>query len=94
MTEFDEIDDTKFTAVDEETTTDDLDTWFADIAAENEREKTRKGIFNLVEDADMDCLNGDCDHFCGEPTQDDLDRLYAQGKGHLVEAYENNIHYI
>jgi hypothetical protein len=51
-------------------------------------------MYNLVADADADCLAGDCDHFCGEPTQADLDRLYDRGLGHLVDAYENNIHYV
>jgi hypothetical protein len=51
-------------------------------------------VYNLVEDATEECLAGDCEHFCGEPTEDDKDRFYARGWGHLVEAYENHIHYV
>jgi hypothetical protein len=31
-------------------------------------------VYNLVEDATEECLTGDCEHFCGEPTEDDKDR--------------------
>lgn len=44
--------------------------------------------YNLVADADEDCLNGDCDHFCGEPTQYDLERLESNGYADAVDAYE------
>ena len=63
---------------------------FAELLAEDDAEP----CYNLVEDADKECLDGECEHFCGEPTQDDLDRLESRGLGHLVEAYENNLHYV
>jgi len=69
-------------------TDDELEEFYA---AEEEADET---VYNLVLNADMDCLNGECDHFCGEPTQADLDRLERLGYSHLVEAYENNIQYI
>ena len=47
--------------------------------------------YNLVADADRDCLFGECDHFCGEPTQYDLERLEANGYGDDVDAYERGV---
>jgi hypothetical protein len=72
-----------------------MDDGFAELYAELvESDTTDEGVYNLPADADADCLTGDCEHFCGEPTQADLDRFYARGLGHLVEAYENGIQYI
>ena len=50
--------------------------------------------YNLIEDATAECLSGDCEHYCGEPTQYDLERMEKNGKADLVEAYENNVQYI
>jgi len=65
---------------------------FADLY--NELSVEDDTAYNLVANPTRECLDGDCDHFCGEPTQADLDRLTARGYGHLVEAYENNLHYV
>ena len=47
--------------------------------------------FNLVEHADADCLTGDCDHFCGEPTNADLRRMERRGYARQVDAYEQSL---
>jgi hypothetical protein len=63
---------------------EELDAFYAEEASAEE-------AYNLIPKATAECLSGDCDHFCGEPTQADLDRLERRGYGHLVEAYENNL---
>lgn len=68
----------------------DLDVTDAELDALCAEEETETA-YNLIPKATADCLFGTCDHFCGEPTQDDLDRLERRGYGHLVEAYENGI---
>ena len=45
--------------------------------------------YNLVENPTVECLNGECDHFCGEPTQYDLERMERLGFADAVEAYES-----
>lgn len=86
MADLNDITDEAFVPTDED---------FADLYEfSTEDEVLDTDTYNLVADADADCLAGDCDHFCGEPTEADLDRLTARGYGHLVEAYENNLHYV
>lgn len=85
MDEFD-VDNDEF--ADMNVTDAELDALCAD---ENDEDDTS---YNLIAKATAECLSGDCDHFCGEPTQADLDRLERRGYGHLVEAYENNIQYV
>ena len=46
--------------------------------------------YNLIEDATVECLFGECDHFCGEPTEYDLERLERRGFSEAVDAYEHN----
>ena len=82
MDNFD-IDSTDLDVTDEE-----LNALFADA------DEAAEESYNLIAKATAECLSGECDHFCGEPTQADLDRLERRGYSHLVEAYENNIQYV
>jgi hypothetical protein len=84
MDNFDTDENTELDVTDAE-----LEAFYAEEATEAADED-----YNLIAKATAECLSGDCDHFCGEPTQADLDRLERRGYGHLVEAYENNIQYV
>jgi len=52
---------------------------------------TDPSCYNLIEEATAECLNGECDHFCGEPTQFDLERLEKRGLTEIVDAYESKL---
>ena len=84
MDNFDTDENTELDVTDAE-----LDAFYAEEASDTDEDS-----YNLIPKATAECLSGDCDHFCGEPTQADLDRLERRGYGHLVEAYENNIQYV
>lgn len=49
---------------------------------------------NLVDGATLDCLYGDCEHFCGEPTEADLDYLRNIGYDDEVERYVEGINLV
>lgn len=79
-------------AIDELINSVDYDLKFPeDVDAKQKAARLDPLNYNLVEDADEDCLIGECDHFCGYPTQFDLERLTARGFGAAVERYENGM---
>jgi len=90
MATIDEYDDETF--IDALLESVDYDTDFPkDVEAEAKLAELDPNSYNLVADADEDCLVGECDHFCGEPTELDLRRMEARGFGSAVEAYENGL---
>jgi len=79
-------------AIDELINSVDYDLKFPeDVDAKQKAARLDPLNYNLVADADADCLTGDCDHFCGYPTQYDLERMVARGYATEVENYENGV---
>lgn len=80
---------TQFSDVDEDAaTSEDFDSIYKEYVTEDDSPR------NLVDGADLDCLHGDCEHFCGEPTEADLDYLRSIGYEEDVERYIEGINLV